>query len=79
MLVLLRKVGESIVIDGRVLVTVSKVRSTSVSLAIAAPEEVRVDRGEVHLRRRSSGGLAETSFACPVPEERMPRLQRTDP
>lgn len=62
MLVLLRKIGESIVIDGRVLITVSKVRSTSVSLAIAAPEEVRVDRGEVHVRRKSSGGLADAAF-----------------
>ncbi len=58
MLVLSRKVGEAIVIDGRVLVTVAKVRSNNVSLGIAAPEDVRIDRGEVHDQRKAARDLA---------------------
>jgi len=51
MLVLLRKVGESVVIGGRVLVTVVKVRSGSVSLGITAPSEMQVDRKEIWEKR----------------------------
>jgi carbon storage regulator len=51
MLVLSRKVGEEIVIGGRVVVTVTKVRSKAVSLGIAAPSGVRVDRKEVWKKR----------------------------
>jgi carbon storage regulator len=51
MLVLLRKVGETIVIGGRVLVTVLKVRGRSVSLGITAMEGVQVDRKEVWDRK----------------------------
>jgi carbon storage regulator len=51
MLILSRKVGETIVIGGRVLVTVNKVRSNSVSLGIEAPGDVRVDRSEIRARK----------------------------
>jgi carbon storage regulator CsrA len=55
MLVLTRKAGEAIVIGERVWVTVRKVRSASVSLGIAAPADVSVDRGEVHVRKKAEG------------------------
>jgi carbon storage regulator len=58
MLVLLRKAGEAIVIGGRVLVTVEKVRSQSVSLGITAPEDIRIDRGEIHVLRNAANALA---------------------
>jgi len=54
MLVLSRKVGEAIVIDGRVLVTVAAMRSNHVSLAISAPDSVRIDRGEIHALKMAS-------------------------
>ena len=47
MLILSRKVGETIVIGGQVLVQVSRVRSGSVSLGITAPAGVPVDRKEI--------------------------------
>ncbi len=60
MLVLSRKVGETIVIGGEVLVTVRDVRSKSVSLGITAPEDVRVDRIEIHVRKNAaSASLGE--------------------
>jgi carbon storage regulator len=59
MLVLLRKVGQSIVIDGQILVTVSKVRSNRVLLGITAPEGTPVHRKEIAIRRNSGGDRAK--------------------
>ena len=47
MLVLSRKTGESIVIDGGIRVTVIRVQKNRIKLAIEAPEDVRVVRQEV--------------------------------
>jgi carbon storage regulator len=51
MLVLSRRNGERIVIDGRITVTVIGVRGRQVRLGIAAPAEVRVWREEVRAER----------------------------
>ena len=47
MLVLSRKVGESIVIGGEVVVTVLEVRGEVIRLGIDAPRDVVVHRSEV--------------------------------
>lgn len=47
MLVLSRKVGESIQIDGGIRVTVTQVRGGRVRLSIEAPAEMRVLRKEL--------------------------------
>jgi carbon storage regulator len=47
MLVLRRRIGERIVIDGRIEVTVLRVRGGKVRLGVAAPRSVRVLRQEV--------------------------------
>ena len=51
MLVLMRRVGESIIIDSDIRVTVVSVTGEKVRIGIDAPPEVRVDRQEVHERR----------------------------
>lgn len=51
MLVLTRRVGEAIVIDGDIRITVALVQGEKVRLGITAPDWVRVDRQEVHDRR----------------------------
>jgi carbon storage regulator len=51
MLVLTRRLGEEIVIDGDIRVTVVAVRGEQVRLGITAPKCVSVDRAEVHARR----------------------------
>lgn len=51
MLVLSRHVGETIVIDGAIHVTVVAVKGDRVRVGITAPQNVRVDRQEVHERR----------------------------
>lgn len=52
MLVLTRRIGETIVIDNDVRVTVLEVKGDRVRLGITAPPTVPVDREEVHARRK---------------------------
>ena len=49
MLILSRKIGESIVIDGRITVKVTLVEGSVVKLGIEAPREVPVHRQEVYV------------------------------
>ena len=52
MLVLTRKVGEQGVIDGDICITIIAIRGDRVRLGITAPRETRVDRREIHERRK---------------------------
>lgn len=47
MLVLSRKLNESVIIDGHIIVTVVDIRGDKVRLGITAPREIRVNRHEV--------------------------------
>lgn len=51
-LTLARRTGESIVIDGRITVTVSTIGLNKVRLTVDAPREVSIDRREVLLSKR---------------------------
>jgi carbon storage regulator len=51
MLVLSRRPGEAIVIDGNIRLSVVAVNGNQVRIGIAAPPAVEVDRMEVRLRR----------------------------
>ncbi len=48
MLVLSRKVGEQIVIDEQVVITIVEIRGDKVRLGVEAPMEKPVHRGEVY-------------------------------
>ena len=63
MLVLSRKPKESLVIDGRIVVTVVEVRGGKVRLAVEAPAEVAIHRSEVYERIRHAE--QEKTLACP--------------
>jgi carbon storage regulator len=52
MLVLTRKIGEEVIIDGCIRVSVTAINRNQVRIGINAPPDVLVDRGEVHKRRR---------------------------
>jgi carbon storage regulator len=56
MLVLTRKLGEEIVIDGGIRITIVAVKGDRVRVGITAPPEVRVDREEVHQRVHEFAG-----------------------
>jgi carbon storage regulator len=50
-LVLTRRLNETVVIEGDVRVTVVAIKGDKVRLGIEAPDSIRVDRAEVHARR----------------------------
>ena len=50
MLVLTRQVGQEIVINGNIRVTITSVKGDKVRVGITAPPDVRIDREEVHRR-----------------------------
>jgi carbon storage regulator len=69
MLVLSRRPSQSIIIAGCIKVTVLTITRHHVHLGIEAPQNVSVDREEIHLRKRS-----ENSRSRPGPRrpKRMP-------
>jgi carbon storage regulator len=59
MLVLARRPGEQIVIDGNIRLTILAVKGTQVRIGITAPPGVTVDREEVYNRRTELTGMSE--------------------
>jgi carbon storage regulator len=64
MLVLSRRVGEEIVIDGNIRVTVVEVQGNRIRLGITAPPEVAVHREEVHRRCASFEVAPDFRVTC---------------
>jgi carbon storage regulator len=65
MLVLSRRVGETIVINDDIRVTVVAVQGAQVRLGVVAPRSVQVDRMEVHERCRALQAV-DPPVAVPV-------------
>ena len=67
MLILSRKSGESIVIDGRIHVKILRVDGDVVKLGIEAPAEVPVHRQEVYeeIQRNNEQALTKQNVALP--------------
>ena len=53
MLILTRRVGETLCIDDDVTVTVLGVKGNQVRIGVNAPKEVVVDREEIYLRKQN--------------------------
>jgi carbon storage regulator len=68
MLILSRKLNESIVIDGRITVKVVRIDGETVKLGIAAPADVPVHRQEVYEEIRKSNLEAATQRTLLVPK-----------
>ena len=66
MLVLTRRVGESIVIGDVIRVAVVSIRGDRVRIGVAAPGDVRVDRLEIHERRAMALNDADQSDIASV-------------
>ncbi len=66
MLVLSRRMGEEIVIDGNIRVMVVSVKGDKVRLGISAPPSVSVDRQEIHERRAELAIRPDWVKAAPV-------------
>lgn len=60
MLILTRRVGETLMIGDDIKVTVLGVKGNQVRIGVDAPRDVTVDREEIHLRRVAELGSADT-------------------
>jgi len=56
-LVLSRNIGEEIVIDGRIRISIIGLKGDRVKIGITAPPEVPVDRAEIHKKRQEWTGV----------------------
>ena len=67
MLILSRKPGESIVIDGRIVVKIIRLEGEIVKLGIEAPKEVPVHRQEVYdeIQKNNQEALTDTRPKLP--------------
>ena len=67
MLILSRRPGESIVIDGRIIVKIMRVDGDVIKLGIDAPKEVPVHRQEVYdeIQRNNLEALTEAGAQLP--------------
>jgi carbon storage regulator len=67
MLILSRKCGESIVIDGHIRVTVMRVEGEAVKIGIEAPAQVPVHRQEIYdeIQRSNKQAIMSKSVALP--------------
>jgi len=50
MLILTRKIGEALVIDKDITVTVMGIKGTQIRIGVDAPEDIKVNREEIHNR-----------------------------
>ena len=78
MLVLTRKIGQEIVIDGDIRIKVVAIESGRVRIGIVAPEEVIVDRQEIHEKRPkwADNAICQNNLLHPMKhhEERLESL-----
>ena len=63
MLVLTRKTGQEIIIDGEIRITISAISDGRVKIGISAPPHVKVDRAEV-AARIAAEGAESTVLVC---------------
>lgn len=54
MLVLSRKVGEKLVIDGNIIVEVVRIQGNRITLGLVAPADVKILRGELNQTKANS-------------------------
>ena len=82
MLVLSRKLNESIVIDGRIVVTIVRVEGDVVKLGIQASRDVPVHRQEVYeeIQKANQGALTKGRPAVPKLAQKLsPTAKATPP
>ncbi|NCN27877.1 carbon storage regulator CsrA [bacterium] len=63
MLVLTRKIGEAIVIDDDVKITIVQVKGKQVRLGIEAPRETKIHREEIYQAIQAENQAATQSFS----------------
>lgn len=66
MLVLTRKPGEQVIIQGNITITIVSVGPGRVKIGIVAPPDVKVDREEVHARKQDEALPAPAMIPAPL-------------
>ncbi len=74
MLILSRKSGESIVIDGRITVKIVRLDGEVVKVGIEAPADVPVHRQEVYEEIQRNNREALTRQSAPLPKLPLPKV-----
>ena len=72
MLILTRKTGESIVIDGRIVVKVLRFEGETIKLGIEASTDIAVHRQEVYDEIQQSNQAAVARNGVPLPKLKAP-------
>ena len=77
MLILSRKINESIIIDGRIIVKVLRIDKDTVKLGIQAPAELPVHREEIHeaIQRSKQAASSQNANQGVIPKS--PQAQVT--
>ena len=65
MLVLTRKINQSIIINGNIKVTIVGLKGNQARIAIDAPRDVPVNREEVHARQQEFADTDAAVVVCP--------------
>jgi carbon storage regulator len=68
MLVLTRKVNESIVIDGNIVITINQISSRRVKIGVEAPGSIPIARSEIAGRRAGRFDSLDARREAPVLE-----------
>ena len=77
MLVLTRKIGEAIVIDEDVKITVVQVKGKQVRLGIEAPKETKIHREEIYNAIQAENKAAIQSLASDLTGLRVDKVKKT--
>ena len=75
MLVLTRKLGESIAIDDNIKITVVQIKGKQVRLGIEAPKDTKIHREEVYLAIQEQNKAAVTT--TPEGSKRVAKMLKT--
>ena len=81
MLILSRKLNESIVIDGRIIVKVLRIDRDTVKLGIQAPAELPVHREEIHevIQKNKQAAINAAQSTLPKPPSAPPIPENAAP